>query len=557
MGALPKSPAAVLIHDAAGDVATLCLDLDTSKAERAVVDCDAARLGALLTSCGLAFVEDRSPSGGRHLYVPLAERMPAPQARELVNALARLAPSLDPSPHQNPSTGCIRVPGSLHKRGGHQQLVTPLSAAHAILRRRNAMADVDRLRQALAPELARNRQEASLRAKLATSPPSALSRGSLLDASVQRGGWRSPLRAIAETGLYDTARYPTASDARMGVLNHLATCGWTLEQVRGELGGQFPGLAALYQSPAQQERLLDREWNKALEFTAEGRGKRSTRKSDTSPTEPTGGAKASAASIHQLANDVENVLYAVLDARFHALGREGLGLRFLARGVVAYMRTMQTNVLDVGCRTFALALGKHHSTTARLLRRLAELSDGMITKIADARHRAADVYLVELPEQHQQLARDLTWRSGKIHAIRPVFRILGDAAALAYEVIERSRVSPTTAAVARDARIARSTAEKALAEMAAYQMIHRDQAGRWHVTTTTSLAELARRLGADADVAAQLTQHRHERRRWHDWLDRHNPAERIGETDIYDPETDEHWIPPDEAGLGLRLWAAA
>lgn len=188
----PREPAAVLIHDAAGRVTTLCLDLDTSKATQAVVDADAQRLGALLASCGLRYVEDFSPSGGRHVYVPLAEPMDGAEARELVAALARTAPSMDASPHQNLSTGCIRVPGALHKRGGHQQLITPLSSAYDILRRRNPAGDVDKLRQALAPELRRSRQEAALRAKAAPSP---LTPQKARDARscTPAAGWQSPL----------------------------------------------------------------------------------------------------------------------------------------------------------------------------------------------------------------------------------------------------------------------------------------------------------------------------------------------------------------------------
>src|SRR4051794_24090754 len=82
--ALPARAAAVLIHGVDGSVATLCLDLDTSKALQGVVDDDAQRLGILLESCGVRYVADVSPSGGRHLYIPLAERMSGPEARELV-----------------------------------------------------------------------------------------------------------------------------------------------------------------------------------------------------------------------------------------------------------------------------------------------------------------------------------------------------------------------------------------------------------------------------------------------------------------------------------------
>ncbi|KHL00279.1 hypothetical protein LK10_20650, partial [Sinomonas humi] len=210
--ALPKSPAAVLVHGADGSVATLCLDLDTSSAAQHVVDGDAERLGALLASCGLRWVEDVSPSGGRHLYVPLAERMDGAQARELVEALARVARSLDASPHRNPSTGCIRVPGTLHKRGGRQELVTPLSAAYEILRRRNTAEGLERLRRALAPELRRNRHEAGRRARLMAPPPAQTGRSPGPDtAGRPLGGWQSPLRSIAETGLYETDRYRSVS----------------------------------------------------------------------------------------------------------------------------------------------------------------------------------------------------------------------------------------------------------------------------------------------------------------------------------------------------------
>ena len=80
------------------------------------------------------------------------------------------------------------------------------------------------------------------------------------------GGSQSPLRLLARTGLYDTGRYASPSEARMAVLNHFAACGWTLDQVRLELGGQFPGLAALYTDTDRQERLLDKEWAEACRW---------------------------------------------------------------------------------------------------------------------------------------------------------------------------------------------------------------------------------------------------------------------------------------------------
>ncbi|WP_231728453.1 hypothetical protein [Arthrobacter sp. EPSL27] len=521
------------------------------------MDDDARRLGELLGRCGILYVEDYSPSGGRHLYIPLVERVTAAEAREVVEAMTLLAPSLDPGPHQNVTDGCIRVPGSAHKSGGHQILTTPLSTAYDTLRRRNDAETLNALRRALAPELRRRRDLTARSARLATL--AAAPGGNPLTF----GGSQSPLRVVARTGLYDANRYASASEARLAVLNHFASCGWTLEQVRNEMAGQFPGLAALYKGKDHTDRLLDQEWTNACGWVQKKpptkTGANSFLINDTSPPKPTGGAAKyiSKAGVHQLVNDLENVLYAVLDHRLKERGREGLSLRLLLRAVLGYMRTMETDLLDVGCRTFAGALGKHHGTVARLLPALQAASDGILTKVSDARGRNADAYLVQLPPHFEQLARDLSWRPGKIYGIRPVFRVLGDVAALTYECIERGRVSPTTADIVRSTGLSRSAVDKAVAEMATHNMIQRSHGG-WTLVAATSLIALARRLGALDDAAEQITRHRLQRARWHAWLDRHLVPE-LTENEMYDAEADTHWFPPDEddGTYAGHLWMAA
>lgn len=552
---LPRHPAAVMVHGTDGRVFTLCLDFDTSKALRGVVDSDAARVGRLLAACGMRFVEDFSPSGGRHLYVPLHDRVDAAEARELVEALALMATSLDPSPHQNITDGCIRVPGTIHKSGGHQTLITPLSQAYDIMRRRNSAATLLELRAALAPELARKRAlEARTAKAVAVQRTGALPHLSLTSSS------EAPLRRVARTGLYDTARYKSPSEARMAVLNHFSACGWSLSQVANEVHSQFPGLGALYGSPERQARLLPYEWAKAQAFTATQApqkprprqlGEKSALINNTSHTLTTGGAsKPSSAGVQQLVSDLENVLHAVLDHRLQARGRQGLSLRLLIRGLLGYMRAKETDVLDVGCRTLAVAMGKHHVTIARLLPVLVAASDGILTKVMDARHKAADAYLIQLPEHYQQLARELSWRKGKIHAIRPVFRALGDAAALAYEAIERGRYSPTTAEVVRNSGVSRNACSAALAEMESLGMIQR-QGGTWK-TTSVNLRMLAARLGVLDDYLDQIRRHRHERAAWHAFLERFL-LPKFEETDLFDLERDEYWLPPDDAAI----WHAA
>jgi DNA-binding transcriptional regulator YhcF (GntR family) len=346
----------------------------------------------------------------------------------------------------------------------------------------------------------------------------------------------------------------------MAILNHFAACGWTREQVQNELGSQFAGLAGLYGTTTKQERLLPTEWAKAQAFTANRTATKGTPRkagektaliNNTSPTKPTGGAlKPSPAAIHQLVNDLENIVYAILDHRLQTRGRESLGLRLLMRGLLGYMRTMQTDILDVGCRTLAVAMGKHHVTIARLLPILAKASDGILAKVADARHKSADVYVIQLPEHYKQLARDLTWRKGQVHAVRPVFRALGDAAALIYEAIERGRHSPTTAEIVRTTGISRNAVTKALAEMEALAMIKRH--GRHWKTTAVNLTNLAARLGVLDDYQAHISRNRHERAAWHAYLDRFR-NQQMNETDLYDAEREDYWLPP---GDDTALWIA-
>ena len=557
---LPAAPAAVLIHDADGSTRTLCLDLDTSKARKTVVDADATQLGRLLTAAGLWFVEDSSPSGGRHIYVPLQEPITAAEARELVEALTLRAPSLDPGPHQNVTDGCIRVPGSAHKSGGHQVLITPLSEAYAILTRRNTTAALATLRRDLAPELYRAQETKRRAQKRAQAATAALQTAGTAHAATSARD-DSPLRSVAHTGLYDTARYASDSEARMAVLNHFAACQWTVYQVHAGMTGPYAGLAALY--GAKAERLLPVEWAKAQAFTAgkqpsQRAGKKTAHNYHTSPTEITGGApNPSTRAIHQLVNDLENVLYTVLDSRLKELGRVGISLRFLLRGVLAYMRTNQTNLLDVGCRTFAVALGKDHGTIARLLPMLEKASAGILTRVQRGRARNADSYLVQLPQHFEQLARQLTWRSGKIHAIRPVFRVLGDVAALAYEGIERGRFSPTTSDLVASTGFSRRALIDHLARMETLQMIRRHH-GRWEIITTTDLLALADRFGATEDRQEQITRYRKQRAAWHAWLDRHITPQ-LEDHELYDAEIDEYWLPPtgDPNELQQSLWQAA
>lgn len=548
---LPNRAAAVMVHGADGSVRTLCLDLDTSKALQSVVDGDAAGIGELLASCGLRFVADHSPSGGRHIYIPVSERLPHEDARELVEALATRFPSLDPGPHQNITEGCIRTPGSWHKTmTGHQELDTPLTEAYDVLRRRNPSSALETLRRALAASIRQVRTSKAARktkaAPVATnsSAPTSFTRG-------QEPRGCSVLRQVARTGIYDTARYSSASEARMAVLLHLANFSVTLPQIERRLTSDLAGLAALYGDRARMDRLLPAEWTKAQARAALKPARASSRENaslnyDTEPALPHGGGAStprSSASVMAEINNLENVVYAILDQRLATSGREGISLRLLLRAVIGFARKKESLVIDVGCRSFALDMGKHHGTVARLLPLLERITEGLVERVERGRGKSADVYLLTLPEKWRATADALSWRKGKIFGIRPVFRALGDVAALVYEAVERARTTPTAAEIVRATGIGRTAVDQALTTMAELSMIER-RYGTWRILHTTSLTRIAEWLGAQDEYEDHKSRVRAERLSWHARLERFTRPE-VREEDIFDREKDEwdSWDP--------------
>ena len=541
---LPSRAAAVMVHGVDGSVQTLCLDLDTSKALQSVVDADADAIGVLLASCGLRFVADHSPSGGRHIYIPLVERLPGEDARELVEALETRFPSLDPGPHQNMTDGCIRPPGSWHKSmTGHQVLDTPLAQAYEVMRLRNPVTAVSALRRALAASIRQVRARKDVRTTARFVAPMTSEMAALPPV---RGG--SVLRQVARTGIYDTARYKSDSEARMAVLSHLSNFSITLPQVKERFTTDLAGLAALYQDGTHLGRLLPMEWDKAQAWVAHKRsatrtGKKPSNKYDTGHPLTHGGGVAtprSLASVSAEINDLENVLYAILDQRLAQTGREGISLRFLLRAVLGFARAKRTLLVDVGCRSFAREMGQHHGTIARLLPRLVKHSGGMLSKIQDAHGRHADGYLLGLPEQWRDVAKAHAWRQGKIYGIRPVFRALGAPAALVYEAIERGRRSPTTADIVRQTGLSRPTVAKELMTLAELSMVERRH-GSWQIFHSTNLRNVAEWLGVQEDFEYQCALIRSQRLQWHAYLERFcEPT--IREEDLYDQEQSE-WDP--------------
>lgn len=120
---LPTRPAAVYIYTK-DRTRLLVLDFDATRHSADQVNADLAAAAAWITTCGGVVVTDTSSTGGRHLLCPLAIGTSASrdEISSLVRLLAARLPTLDITPNTNPATGCISVPGSPDKHGGHRQL---------------------------------------------------------------------------------------------------------------------------------------------------------------------------------------------------------------------------------------------------------------------------------------------------------------------------------------------------------------------------------------------------------------------------------------------------
>ena len=483
-----------------------------------------------------------------HFYLPLAQRIDFTAARTVVEALARRFSSLDPGPHQSAKTGCIRVPGSPWKRGGYQELTQPFSEAYDVARRRNAAEAYEVLRSALKKELG-----------APTSPPAlpgddqspGLGTDSVLRAEVER---------IARHGIFDAGKYPSRSEARQAVLASAAGRGWTLTDVRQRmLTGIWAGLTALYAkySPASREKTLRREWERADEFCRKMRssetGAKTPRKNDTSRLNTQGG-QVSAAAEHEFLRSWELALQIFERASLHN-SRDGIGKRFLLRAMLEAAHKKGSRFVEFGVRAYAIATGTHPGTVAKQLRQLAS-AESPIRLAGEGRGKHADLYELVIPDGLRTVSNEVSWRPGRVNALRPAFRELGGVAALVYESVERSPIPLTTRELAKDAGLSPTSTQEAVELLAAWNLITRS-GNAWVLVAGTSLRTLAEYFGVLEEVSSQIALYRRQRAAWHAWLDVRQAPPGILATLMddyqYRDEDIPHW--PDDFGEHATLTA--
>lgn len=548
--ARPTQPAAVLIYGRDGSCATICLDFDSSvPGGEARVAADVLSVQGLLFDAGLRWIEDQSPNGGRHLYVPLATRMPFHQARAIVEALAGKHPSLDPTPHQNLRHGCIRTPGSTHKSGGTQRLEMSLSMATEIATQRNPDSAVDAFIKTLQPEI---QAAVARREEVVDSPaPSATQTGTL----------SRRVALIATQGIYDTARYSSPSEARMAVLVAAASHGMQLTDVERRMKqGAWPGLAQFYArySPTQRFNALHRDWVKACKFASQSALKSTVHKTNTSELSSQGvgpsGSFSHEETEHRFIRSWRNAL-SIAEHRYKS-DRAGLAKRLVLRALGAGAHMVGSRVVEFGVRSLSIASGVEPTTVAAHLRALRSETDPLIRHVGEANGTNGDQYELVIPAYLMEQVSTQRWQAGKLHSLRPVFRELGAPAAFVYEALERLGGTPPVNDLVLATGLSRSSVHESLEILASWALAERTSNG-WRLIPETNLQSLAESLGILEIIFKQVTKFREQRAQWRAWL-----AERVTRLpQLLSPDDDYPFElfggPPDDWSLGDMAFRTA
>ena len=496
---LPNQPAAVLTFAADGTTKCVAFDLDVKRGD---VAADAARLASVLTEAGGRFFTDQSPGGGRHLYLLLADPVPAHEVRQLVLAIGAAVPSLDPQPMLSPVSGCIRPPGARHRSGGHQQLRTPLD---------------DALAAAAAPSPPQTWQKLLQRFPAAPTPNRSWTDPVDGDADIPAGhetlpglpGHTAPSPAylhIARTG--DPTGYASPSEARQAVVWAAAAAGWPLLEVQRRMEtGLWPGLAALYLRYRSPRKALLADWQRATAFEKSRREQhRSSQVRQCNTREhKTHAAVLKAQQGHQQVRGWASVAAELERTRWSGDPSRILVVRACGR---AAQLTGQMG-FEVGDRALALACHLDVATVSRHLQALRDEPDPVLARVVDHQGIRADVYELLIPPGMAQLAERTSWRPGPLHALRPVFRVLGAPAGFAYEALTRARGPLSVFQVQQLIPYAHTAVRDALDTLAGWDLARRTPTG-W-VIGPASPDVVAEHVGADIIHRAVVERYRHER----------------------------------------------
>ena len=527
---VPSRPAAVYLY-ARGRTEVLALDFDAKGYDAARVTADFHTAAQWFTDCGGTVVGDRSTSGGRHLLCPLAIGTTA--SCDEVTALMRLLkarlPTLDITPATNARTGCISVPGSADKHGHYRRLDGSLDAAVEAFTTRSAPHLLPRLHMllgALDPAPRANGQSAE--PDLPDTHVEGHGDDRRLGSAYRRS---SPIpvevAAFAATGALSASRptWTSRHEARMSVVVHAIARGYSLNDMRGQLGPGAPwndGLGAAYaRYQHRRDQALARDYAKAWNWYVTNAQKSSPPRHKERNYTP-GGRAAGWRGPKNLRAWLANAL-SWADLEFagqryrwtvHAV------LQCLAfYALVAGEHRSGAWLVGVGGRTLSLGCGLlSEDTVWRVLADLRDRPGAPLMLVRRGIGVDADRYALTTHNVvHDDPARIDRVR---VEAVHDAWSVLGHHLRRVYELVAYHGVT-TKADVYAAARLPRATGDAMVVDLQIAGLLA--PAGRGRVATgRVTLDDIAAGQRLDPVRKPRLHRHRLERTAWRRWLTERN-----------------------------------
>lgn len=476
----------------------LAIDFDSKNFGVDKVQLDVRRVQSLLSEHGLRWIHDRSASGGEHLYIPVAGGLSVGEAVDVLELLAQLCPTIDPSPHRSIQHGCIRMPGSAHKHGGNQELLMSTMMAITVAKAPAPRASFVALHRSLE--------------KYRPVKPDVEEITEVFDREGP-GSMNAIVLEIARNGFQASGRYSSPSEARFAVLRSASNMGMGTTEIYQRMNdGRWPGLGSLfvrYRSPMKELKAdLAR-----LKAKGHRNGNSTVAKSNTSQPKAQGGLEIlHSASFYEGLKIWRNALH--LKEATYGSNKAGLQIRLVLRALGEAASKAQSTLIEFGCRSLAIATGLDHSTVSRHLRTLRSEPEPLIQLVSPAQGKYADTYELVVPEALVESAAVISYRCGKIQALRPVFRVLGPVASFVYEALEQGHSN--TPAIMRATNLSRSAVQDALYVLDGHALATRS--GETWLVLSPNMDFLAEMLGATTEVEFQRQAYSQQRFLWVSWL---------------------------------------
>jgi hypothetical protein len=518
----PALPAAVPLFSH-GRARILALDFDAkTHGADAVVD-DVARMLQWLRECGGRAVVDVSSSGGRHVLVPLApgKTVTAEQIRPLLRLLAARLRTLDITPMTNPASGCITVPGSACKEGGHRRLVDldPATAADQLTVGSDP-GTLTRLEALLGGSSTVITHPVAAQIHTAAATERILGSGGETRLHPRFCRSTPPPAAVTEfaaTGRRDRTRWPSRSEARQSVITHAVLAGNSSDDIVARAAApDWAGLRAAYAHYAEPARAIRRDAAAALDWAA-----------STLP-DPVRDAGHKQKHTGGTADPVLRswVTHAQTWVSREFLSRRDRWTTHVVVQALAWAAAVSGQIVEgiptvgVGGRSLSIAAGMlPESTVWSVLERLREMEGSPLLLIERGVGQNPDRYALvptktskNDPEQHQGGSAG----EFAVESVHPAWSVLGWRQKMLYDTVAATDTAMTAEELFTAVGIGRTSGYEALGDLRVAGLLVLD--GAIVIIGAADLDDIGHRHGLTAAVRARIVRHRAERIVWREWL---------------------------------------